>query len=219
MKEKEVILRRIEEAGVLAVLRGPSEELTIKMVDALVAAGVIGIEITFTTPNALSVIEALAERFGDEIILGAGTVTKETQAAQARDAGATFLVSPHTEEALLRSMVETNLPIMSGALTPSEVTAARSLGADVVKIFPGSLVGPSYIKALKGPYPDLKAMPTGGVNKGNIGDWFAAGAFAVGAGGNLCPKAWAIEGRFSRITENAQEFLAIVKEAQAARRH
>jgi 2-dehydro-3-deoxyphosphogluconate aldolase/(4S)-4-hydroxy-2-oxoglutarate aldolase len=116
-------------------------------------------------------------------------------------------------------MVQTGLPVMSGALTPSEVTAARSLGADVVKIFPGSLVGPSYIKALKGPYPDLKAMPTGGVNKGNIIEWFAAGVFAVGAGSNLCPKTWALEGDFSKITENAREFAAIVKEAQAAHQH
>jgi len=216
---KETTLKRVEEEGLLAVLRGPSKELTIRMVEALVAGGVTGIEITFTTPEALSVMETLAEKFGDDILLGAGTITQITQAASARDAGATFVVSPHTEEKLLQSMVDTGLPVMSGALTPSEVATARSLGADVVKIFPGSLVGPAYIKALKGPYPDLKAMPTGGVNKTNINDWFAAGVFAVGAGSNLCPLAWALEGDFSRITENAKEFAAIVSEAQAVYRH
>ena len=216
---KDATLKRIHEEGLLAVLRGPSKELTIKMVDALIEGGVAGIEITFTTPNALSVMEALAEAFGNEILLGAGTVTRLTQAASAKDAGATFVVSPHTEKNLLRSMVDTGLPVMSGALTPSEVSAARKLGADVVKIFPGSLVGPSYIKALRGPYPDLKAMPTGGVNKGNISDWFAAGVFAVGAGSNLCPKEWALDGEFSKITKNAREFAAIVKEAQVIHQH
>jgi len=127
-----------------------------------------------------------------------------------------FLVSPHTEKELLLAMVKTGLPVMSGALTPSEVVTARKYGADIVKIFPGSLVGPSYIKALKGPYPDLQAMPTGGVSKENIKDWFAAGAIAVGAGSNLCPKNWALEGKFSQITENAKEYKELVNKARIA---
>jgi len=216
---KKTTLQRIKEEGLLAVLRGPSEEITLKMVDALVSGGVIGIEITFTTPNALSVIEALSIKYADRIILGVGTVTEETQAADAKNAGAMFVVSPHTEERLLNSMVKTGLPAMSGALTPSEVVFAQKNGADIVKIFPGSLVGPSYIKALRGPYPDLRAMPTGGVNKANIKDWFAAGAFAVGAGSNLCPKGWALEGKFSQITENAKEYIEIVKDARLVHQH
>ena len=164
MTNKEKTLQKIQELGVLAVIRGPSEELTIKMVDALVKGGVTGIEITFTTPNALEVVSALDEEFGSNIILGMGTLTRPKQAKLAKEAGATFLVSPHVNKKLAKAMVETGLPTMMGALTPSEVMQARKYGTDVVKIFPGSLGGPAYMKSLKGPFPDLPMMPTGGVS-------------------------------------------------------
>jgi 2-dehydro-3-deoxyphosphogluconate aldolase/(4S)-4-hydroxy-2-oxoglutarate aldolase len=212
---KEQTLQRIIEEGILAVIRGPSEELTVKMVEALIKGGINGIEITFTTPNALIVIESLAKNFSSDILLGVGTVTKIDQPLAAKDAGAQFLVSPHTDKKLLKSMVKTGLPVMAGAVTPSEVMAALKWGTDIVKIFPGSLVGPSYIKALKGPYPDLMAMPTGGVTKDNIKDWFAAGAVAVGAGSNLCPKSWAVDGRFDDIAENAKVYREIVDKARS----
>lgn len=211
---KQVTLQRIKAEGLLAVIRGSSDALTLKMVDALIAGGVIGIEITFTTHNALSVVETLAKGYGDEILLGMGTLTEDNQAGEALRAGATFLVSPHTEQSLAKAMLDTGLVIMVGALTPSEIVAAQKYGADIVKIFPGSLVGPAYIKALKGPYPGLQVMPTGGVTKENIVDWFAAGAVAVGAGSNLCPEAWAKDGRFSDITANAREFKQIVESAR-----
>jgi 2-dehydro-3-deoxyphosphogluconate aldolase/(4S)-4-hydroxy-2-oxoglutarate aldolase len=111
-------------------------------------------------------------------------------------------------------MVGTGVPVMIGALTPSEIVLANKLGADVVKIFPGSLGGPDYLKALRGPFPLIKMMPTGGVSKANAGDWFAAGACAVGAGSELCPLAWAKEGRFADITRNAGEFALVVKKAR-----
>lgn len=207
-------LTKIQEIGLLAVIRGPSEELTLKMVESLLRGGVTGIEITYTTPNAAQVVSALDQRFGDEIMLGMGTLTQPSQAEEAQAAGAKFLVSPHTETTLAQAMVATGLPIMMGALTPSEVVQASSLGADVIKIFPGSLAGPSYLKALRGPFPSLKLMPTGGVSLSNVADWFAAGAVAVGAGGELCSTAWAKEGRFDDITNRAKEF---VKAVQAAR--
>ncbi len=210
MSKTETLIK-IEEIGLLAVIRGPSQELTLKMVEALVRGGVIGIEITYTTPNAAEVVAALDQRFGDEIMLGMGTLTQPAQAAEARAAGARFLVSPHTEPALAKAMVATGLPVMMGALTPSEVVQASSLGADVIKIFPGSLGGPSYLKALRGPFPAIKMMPTGGVSIDNVADWFAAGAVAVGAGGELCPTAWAKEGRFEDITQRAREFVAAVQ--------
>jgi 2-dehydro-3-deoxyphosphogluconate aldolase/(4S)-4-hydroxy-2-oxoglutarate aldolase len=211
---KEQTLKRILEEGILAVIRGPSEALTLKMVEALIRGGINGIEITFTTPNALAVIEALAKNFSSDILLGVGTVTELDQSLAAQNAGAQFLVSPHTDKKLVKSMVKTGLPVMAGAITPSEVMAALKWGTDIVKIFPGSLVGPTYIRALKGPYPDLKAMPTGGVTKDNIKDWFDAGAVAVGAGSNLCPKSWAAEGRFDDIAENAQVYREIVDNAR-----
>ena len=211
---KESTLSRIMEIGLLSVLRGPSPELTIKMVDALVAGGVLGIEITYTTPNAPQVVKKLDDKYGDHILLGMGTLTKPEHATQAKEAGARFIVSPHCEAELANAMDATGLVVMIGALTPSEIVQARSLGADVVKIFPGSLVGPGYIKALRGPFPDIPVMPTGGVNIDNVADWFAAGAFAVGAGSALCPGAWAKEGRFNEITERANAF---VKEVEKAR--
>ena len=207
-------LQRIEEIGLLAVIRGPSRELTLRMVDALVQGGVVGIEITYTTPNAAEVVAALDQRFGDEIVLGMGTLTRADQAAEAQAAGARFLVSPHTERTLAQAMVATGLPVMLGALTPSEIVQASSLGASVIKIFPGSLTGPGYLKALRGPFPHLQLMPTGGVSRDNVADWFAAGAVAVGAGGELCPTAWAKAGRFDDIADRAREFVAAVAAAR-----
>lgn len=207
-------LQKIRELGLLAVIRGPSKELTLEMVAALVAGGVTGIEITYTTPNAAEVVAALAQRFGDEIVLGMGTLTDPAQAAEAAQAGAQFLVSPHTETTLARAMVATGLPVMMGAFTPSEVMASRQLGSDVVKLFPGSLGGPEYMKALKGPFPNIPMMPTGGVDIDNIADWFAAGAVAVGAGSQLCPKNLAVAGKFDEITAIARSFATAVAEAR-----
>ncbi len=214
MINKEKTLQKIEELGVLAVIRGPSEELTIKMVDALVKGGVTGIEITFTTPNALEVVSALDKEFGQNIILGMGTLTRPKQAKLAKEAGATFLVSPHINKKLAKAMVETGLPTMMGALTPSEVMQARKYGSDVVKIFPGSLGGPAYMKSLKGPFPDIPMMPTGGVSDKNLAEWFQAGAFAVGAGSNLCPKNLALSGDFHQITGIAKKYVAAINAAR-----
>lgn len=212
---KQATLDRIQDVGVLAVLRGPSPELTLKMVDALIKGGVIGIEITFTTPNAAEVVKNLDETFGGQIVLGMGTLTRPEQVEEALGAGATFLVSPHTSPALGAEMAKSGVPVMMGALTPSEVVQAVELGSDVVKIFPGSLGGPSYMKALKGPFPQILMMPTGGVSESNLVDWFKAGAFAVGAGSNLCPKELAAAGEFDKITEIATDFMAAIQAARA----
>jgi 2-dehydro-3-deoxyphosphogluconate aldolase/(4S)-4-hydroxy-2-oxoglutarate aldolase len=184
------------------------------MVDALVAGGVIGIEITYTTPRAIDVVSALAAKYGDQIVLGMGTLTELNQPEEAKEAGAAFLVSPHCEAELSRTMTDTGLAVMIGALTPTEVIQAHRFGADIVKVFPGSLVGPDYIKSLRGPFPHIPTMPTGGVDIDNIGDWFAAGAVAVGAGSQLCPTRWAKQGRFSDITEKARQFCKAVEEAR-----
>jgi 2-dehydro-3-deoxyphosphogluconate aldolase/(4S)-4-hydroxy-2-oxoglutarate aldolase len=212
--DKETTLQKIHTLGLLAVIRGPSKDLTLQMVDALVAGGVTGIEITYTTPQAAEVVAALSSRYGDEIVLGMGTLTEPAQAEEARQAGATFVVSPGCEPELGRAMAATGLAMMLGALTPTEVMQAARLGSDVVKIFPGSLGGPAYMKALRGPLPGIRMMPTGGVSEGNLKDWFAAGAFAVGAGSNLCPKELAAAGRFAEITEIARQFAAAVQAAR-----
>ena len=213
--DKQTTLERIKELGLLAVLRGPSPDLTLAMVDALVAGGVLGIEITYTTPNAPEVVAALDRKYGDQILLGMGTLTEPEHVTQAQAAGARFVVSPHCEPTLAGLMVAADLAVMIGAFTPTEVMQAHRLGADVVKIFPGSLGGPDYLKSLRGPFPHIRMMPTGGVSLANVADWFAAGAVAVGAGSELCPPAWAKAGRFDEISERAREFVAAVAGARA----
>ena len=213
--DKQIVLEKVKEMGLLAVIRGPSPELTFQMVEALVKAGVKGIEITYSTPNAEDVVKKLAAKYGDSIVLGMGTLTKPEQAQSAKTAGAIFLVSPICEPELVKAMVATNLLTMAGALTPTEVFRAYSLGTDVVKIFPGSLGGPAYIKALKGPFPYIPMMPTGGVNAGNAADWFLAGVVAVGAGSELCPPQLAKEGKFDEITKKASAFVETINRSRS----
>lgn len=212
--DKQAVFECVKELGLLAVIRGPSPELTFKMVGALVAGGVKGIEITYSTPNAEEVVAELKKTYGDEILLGMGTVTKPEQAVSAKAAGASFLVSPVCVPELVKAMVGSGLLVMAGALTPTEIYQTHSLGADVIKIFPGSLAGPSYVKAIKGPFPYIPLMPTGGVSETNLKDWFAAGVIAVGAGSELCPPALAKEGKFDEISRRAAAFVKTLQEAR-----
>ncbi|MGH3086640.1 MAG: bifunctional 4-hydroxy-2-oxoglutarate aldolase/2-dehydro-3-deoxy-phosphogluconate aldolase [Rubrobacteraceae bacterium] len=206
-------LRRVRELGLLAVVRGESREAALEVVGALVEGGVLGIEVTFTTPEASGVMKDLDEEYGDIILLGAGTVINHEQVERAAEAGATFLVSPGCDPDLLPAMLDTGLLTLPGALTPSEVMLARRLGAPAVKLFPGSSGGPSYLKALLGPFPDIAFVPTGGVSLDNIADWFAAGAFAVGAGSSLAPPS--LEGRDrGKVAENARRFAEAVRAAR-----
>lgn len=213
---KEQTLTAIRDTGLLAVLRGPSPELTLKMVEALIEGGVRGIEITYTTPEADRVVRDLHREHEDKLLLGMGTLTEPDHAQRALEAGAAFIVSPHCEASLAKAMVETGLVVMLGALTPSEVVRSRQLGSDVVKLFPGSLTGPGYLRALHGPFPDLPLMPTGGVDLDNLEQWFRAGAFAVGAGSALCPRPWAEEGRFEEITARAERFRQVLERIRSS---
>jgi 2-dehydro-3-deoxyphosphogluconate aldolase/(4S)-4-hydroxy-2-oxoglutarate aldolase len=206
----------LSDAGIIAVVRAPSAEGAIDAVAALVAGGVVGIEITYSTPDVAQVLIALADRHGDDILLGAGTVLTTAQAEEAVAAGARFLVSPGIDDEVAGAMKATGATVMLGAVTPTEVMRATRLGADAVKIFPGSLVGPSYLKALRGPFPGLALMPTGGVSVDNVGQWLAAGAFAVGAGGDLVSAADIQAKRWDAVTANAERFTAALATARAA---
>jgi 2-dehydro-3-deoxyphosphogluconate aldolase / (4S)-4-hydroxy-2-oxoglutarate aldolase len=212
--EKQAILTKINEMGLVAVIRGPSVDLTLQMVEALVNGGVLGIEITYSTPNAEHVVEKLASTFRNQILLGMGTLTQPEQVKSALSAGAQFLVSPICEPNLVRAMTTSGAACMIGAFTPTEVFAAYQAGADIVKIFPGSLAGPSYIKSLHGPFPQIPMMPTGGVSAENVGEWYKAGVFAVGAGSELCPPKLAQEGKFDEISKLAQAFVQVVQTAR-----
>ncbi|HEX9387255.1 MAG TPA: bifunctional 4-hydroxy-2-oxoglutarate aldolase/2-dehydro-3-deoxy-phosphogluconate aldolase, partial [Anaerolineales bacterium] len=164
--------------------------------------------------DAEEVVRTLFRKFGSSIVLGMGTLTKPKQAQSAKEVGASFLVSPICEENLVKSMAATELLTMAGALTPTEVFQAYTLGSDIIKIFPGSLGGPAYVKALKGPFPYIPMMPTGGVNPGNMAEWFSTGVVAVGAGSELCPPQLAKEGKFDEISKRAAEFMQVVKAAR-----
>jgi len=209
--DKNQTLKQITDLKLIAVIRGPSPDLTTKMVEALVEGGVTGIEITYSTPNAEEVVRLLDRQFGDRILLGMGTLTRVDQAQSAASAGARFLVSPICDSELVKAMASSGLVTMAGAFTPTEVELAYRLGSDIVKVFPGSLAGPAYIKALKGPFPQIPLMPTGGVTKDNVKDWFAAGVVAVGAGSELCPPQLAKEGRFDEISQIAAEFTQAIQ--------
>lgn len=209
------VLDRIRRIGVLAVVRAPDPDTAVAACVALVAGGVTGLEITYSTPEAPRVIRELVERFGDDVIVGAGTVVTAEHARLAADAGARFLVSPGTTAELTASMKDTGLAVMTGALTPSEVMHALALRTDVVKIFPASLGGPGYLKALRGPFPDAPLMPTGGVTPDNVAEWVAAGAIALGAGGDLVPAAALAAGDMTEIERRAAAFSAAWTEANA----
>jgi len=207
-------LSRARTAGVLAVLRAPSPESALEAADAIIRGGIPGIEVTYSTPDAPAVIRELIARHGDAAYIGAGTVTTPEQAAAAAEAGAEFLVSPGTLPALTRAMLDTGRVVMTGALTPTEVMTALELGVDVVKIFPASLGGPSYLGALRGPFPDAPLMPTGGVKPENVADWFAAGAVAVGAGGDLANSASITAGDWADLEARAARFAAALAAAR-----
>lgn len=209
----------VRDAGVIAVVRAPSASLARRAVDAIVDGGVRGIEVTFTVPDAPQLIADLARDYGDEILLGAGTLTSADDVRRATDAGSAFLVSPGFSPALAEAMRASGRTTMMGALTPSEVMAVQGAGIDVVKVFPASLGGPSYLAALRGPFPEVPLMPTGGVNAGNLGAWFAAGAVAVGAGGELVARADLASEDFTSMRARAVQFVdaleGVRKEASA----
>lgn len=207
-------LDRARSTGVLAVLRAPSPELALEASEAIIRGGVTGIEVTFSTPDAPGVIRELIARHGDAAHIGAGTVTTVDQAEAAADAGAEFLVSPGTLPALTRAMLDTGRVVMTGAMTPTEVMGALELGVDVVKIFPASLGGPSYLGALRGPFPDAPLMPTGGVTPDNLADWFGAGAVAVGAGGDLANGASIAASDWADIEQRSARFAASLAAAR-----
>ncbi len=209
-------LDTLARVGVIAVLRAPSADLAVQAVDALVAGGVTGIEITYTTPDATTVIHRVRERHGEQILLGAGTITTPDQAHQAADAGASFLVSPGCDPELAAHMARTGAAVMLGAMTPTEIMAASRYKPLVVKIFPASLGGPAYLRALRGPFPDVAMMPTGGVSPDNLGEWLRAGAIAVGAGSELCSAAAMTEGRWAEIEGQAKSFAAALAAARSA---
>lgn len=211
--EKLEVLRRLEECGVIAVVRGSNEEEVMKIIDACIAGGIVGIEVTFTVPGALDIIKALAKRYNpEEVLIGAGTVLDPETARAAILAGAQFVVAPCLNVDTVKMCLRYQIACMPGAMTIKETVECMEAGADIVKLFPGNLGGPAMIKNIKGPLPQVRIMPTGGVNAANAGEWIAAGAVAVGAGGDLT--AGAKTGDYESITRIGKEMVAAVKAAR-----
>ena len=205
---------RIIRSGIVAVVRAPSGEKLVEVAQALLQGGVEAIEIAFTVPGAHRVLEQVADRLGDEILLGAGTVLDPETARTALLAGAEFLVAPTVNLDVIRLCHRYDKAVMPGALTPTEVLRAWEAGADVVKVFPSDLTGPRYLKALHGPLPQVRLMPTGGVNLQTAADFLRAGACALGVGGSLVERKAVVDGDMDRIESVARQFVQIVNETR-----
>ncbi|PZF79651.1 bifunctional 4-hydroxy-2-oxoglutarate aldolase/2-dehydro-3-deoxy-phosphogluconate aldolase [Jiangella anatolica] len=205
---------QLSQTGVMAILRARSADRFGEISRTLVDAGITCLEITLTSPGALEAIKAIRAELPASVDVGAGTVIDAGQARAVVEAGAGFVVSPSVEPEVIAVAREAGIPSYPGALTPTEVLTAWRAGATVVKLFPGSAVGPSYITALRGPFPDVAIMPTGGVSLANIGDWIRAGAAGVGLGGPLLGDA-ADGGDLGALAERAATALAAVRDARA----
>ena len=209
-------LQRILEGGLVAVVRAESGELLARVVRALAEGGVRAAEITFTVPGALDVIRTCRKELGDSVVLGAGTVLDPETARAALLAGAEYIVAPTLNLDVIKLCRRYDKVVMPGAFTPTEVLAAWEAGADVVKVFPADTGGPAYLKALKGPLPQIRLMPTGGVDLSTAEAFLKAGACCLGVGSSLVePKAVAA-GDFGRLRDLASQFAAIVQRVRSA---
>lgn len=207
-------LQRVTEHGIVAVIRASSGELLADVAEALLAGGIDVMEVTFTVPGALRVLEKVANQVGDRALLGAGTVLDSETARAAILAGAEFIVSPSTDTGVIELCNRYDKLVMPGALTPTEVVTAWQAGADIVKIFPSDLGGPAYLKALRAPLPQVRMLPTGGVNLETAADFLKAGACALGVGGSLV-QASAIERRdFEHMSSLARKYVEIVADTR-----
>lgn len=214
MAAKQEVLKRIQETGVVAVIRADDAGDLVDVSKALVEGGVTAIEITFTVPKALSVIEKARDVLADQVLIGAGTVLDGETARAAILAGAAYIVSPALRPDVIQMCRRYDVACMPGAMTPTEILHAWELGADVIKIFPAGVGGPQFFKDLKGPFPYMKLMPTGSVNRETAPLFIKAGACAVGVGGELASKAMIAARQFDEITANAREYVALVKKAR-----
>jgi 2-dehydro-3-deoxyphosphogluconate aldolase/(4S)-4-hydroxy-2-oxoglutarate aldolase len=207
---------RLEQLGVVAVIRLKDPDTLRAVVDALAAGGVRALEVTMTVPRAVELIGELAPTLPDGFLLGAGTVTDARTARAVIDAGAAYIVSPVFRPEVIAACHEHQVPAIPGCLTPTEILAAHEAGADIIKVFPATALGPQYIKDVRAPLPQVKLMPTGGVTPDNAGDWIRAGAVAVGIGSALVDAKAIDAGRFDLIRSNAERVVASVASARSA---
>ncbi len=213
---KEAAIARIREVGVVPIVRTPSPEDAFRAAEAIINGGIGIAEITMTVPNAIRVMERLAEKFTDKVLLGAGTILDPESCRAAFFAGAEFIVTPSLDVRVIEMARRYSKTCIPGVLTPTEIVAAWQAGADFVKIFPcGSIGGPQYIKALKGPFPHIEFVPTGGVTLETTPAYIMAGAAAVAVGGELVDMKAVRDGKLDLIAQKARQFVEAVRSARA----
>jgi 2-dehydro-3-deoxyphosphogluconate aldolase/(4S)-4-hydroxy-2-oxoglutarate aldolase len=209
-------LQRVLDHKIVAVIRADNGDLLVDVAESLLAGGVEVMEVTFTVPRAIRVLEKVADRIGSRILLGAGTVLDTETCRAALLAGAEFIVSPAVNIEVIELCKRYSKPVMPGALTPTEVVTAWQAGADIVKIFPSEITGPKYLKALHGPLPQVRLMPTGGVNLETAAEFLRCGACALGIGSSLVDPKVVAAGDLKKIESLARQYVQIVKDFSAA---
>lgn len=214
---KTEILSRLADTGLVAIVRADSSEQFSEVVGALAEGGIGAVELTLTTPNALEAISAAAKKFAahPKVVIGVGSVTTAEQARQAIAAGAEFVVTPVMRPEIIAACRELEKPIACGAFTPTEMLAAHDAGADFVKAFPADSMGPAYIKAVRAPLPQLRIIPTGGVNLTNVKAFLDAGCVGLGLGGNLVSKEVLKSRDWAKLAATAREYVAAVRAARS----
>ena len=207
---------RLREVGIIPIIRAPSADAAVPVAEALLHAGLPVVEITLTVPNAIDAISAVAKRFSGKLVVGAGTVTDVEMCKRAVDAGAEFIVTPCLVPEVIAAAERAGVAVLPGALTPGEIFAAFRAGGDMVKVFPAQSVGgAAYLRALRGPFPDIPLVPTGGVTLANIAEMFQAGAAAVGVGTELISQGALARRDYAAIGARANQFLAAARQARA----
>jgi 2-dehydro-3-deoxyphosphogluconate aldolase/(4S)-4-hydroxy-2-oxoglutarate aldolase len=217
MASRSEISARIMELGIVAVVRTPSYELVAPVCEALVAGGVLALEVTMTVPDALRALREVNAKLGDQILLGAGTILNTAQCTAAIDAGAQYVISPITKLELIAAAHAREKPVMLGAYTPTEAQLAHESGADFIKIFPADKLGPGYVKNLRAPLPHLRIVPTGGVDLQTAPEFLKAGCAALGVGSSLISAEILKTKNWAELTRLAGEFVRVVRETRAAR--
>jgi 2-dehydro-3-deoxyphosphogluconate aldolase/(4S)-4-hydroxy-2-oxoglutarate aldolase len=212
--ERQMVTAAIEDAGVVAVIRTQEADRLRAVIDALAAGGVRAVEVTMTVPGAVELIHTLSSSLSGDFLLGAGTVLDPQTASRVVEAGAKFVVSPVLRVAIIDVCHRHGVAAMPGCFSPTEILTAWESGADIVKVFPATALGPSYFTDVRAPLPQLKLMPTGGVTLDNAGDWIRAGAVAVGVGTALLDRSAIAAGNYDIVRANAARIVANVRAAR-----
>src|SRR5437660_7794198 len=211
---RESHLRHVLDCGIVAVVRSPDSQQLVEVTRALADGGVTVVEITMSVPNALDVVREVRQSLGDRVLLGAGTILDPETGRMALLAGAEYLVAPTLNLDVIKLCQRYNKLVMPGAFTPTEILTAWEAGADIVKVFPAEVVGPAFFKAMRGPLPQLRLMPTGGVDLNTAAAFLQAGACCLGIGSQLVEPRAVAEGNFERIRDLARQYVAVVRQVR-----